>query len=87
MPIRRLKPLELGRKEASLDDVLKRLDAILNVLTRLQLANDKILTQRDKVRIMHKIGLRNQEIARTLGISSLQVATVINQLRKAESRE
>ena len=81
--LRTKKPIP--HRETTLEDVVKRLDAILNVLLRIQLADNKSFRVRDKVRILHNLGFRNREIAQTLGISQLHVGNVINELRKAES--
>ena len=85
MPISRLRKIPPIRpKETTLEDVVRRLDALLNVTLRLQLADGKSFTIRDKVRILHKMSFRNREIAQILGITQIHVGNVINELRKSE---
>lgn len=86
MSIRKIPPRDRA-EEATLGDVLNRLDAILNVILRTPIEDNQRLTIRQRVKILHRVGLRNREIARVLGISQLNVASVINDLRKIEAKK
>ncbi len=72
-------------KSASLDDVVRRLDAILNAVLRLPAREGKVLSMQHRVKILHDMGFRNSEIARILGRSQFYVGVVISDLRKAKS--
>ncbi len=63
-------------------ELIKRLDAIINVLLETARPNDKALKVIDKTRILWNAELRPIEIARILGISVNQVNVNLHELRK-----
>jgi len=64
--------------------LMKRLDAIINVLLETARPNGEEITVRDKVRILASIGLRPIEIARILGIGVTHVGVELHKLRKSK---
>jgi hypothetical protein len=84
--MREAKPNPEKPRQNTLDDVVKRLDALLNVTLRLPLAEDKTLSMKSRVKILHEIGLRNSEIARILGRSQFYVGVVLSEIRKQTSK-
>jgi len=62
--------------------LVKRLDALINVLLETARPDGKELRVMDKVRILSGAGLRPIEIARIMGISVNQVNVNLHALRK-----
>jgi DNA-binding CsgD family transcriptional regulator len=62
--------------------LVKRLDALINVILETAKLNDKELKVIDKVRILSAAGLRPVEIASILGITVNQVNVGLHELRK-----
>jgi len=64
------------------EEIVKRLDAILNVLLQQPTADGKKISMLSKVEILKRSGLRNVEIAKILGLKPVTVGVVLNYLRK-----
>jgi len=66
--------------------VVKRLDAILNVLLSLPKPDGKTMSLLRRVEILSSSGFRNVEIANILGVSQVHVGVMINRLREVARR-
>ena len=66
--------------------LMKRLDALINVLLETARPDGKELKVIEKIRILWNAGLRPIEIARILGISVNQVNVNLHALRKKQSK-
>jgi len=64
--------------------LIKRLDAVINVLLETARPNGEEIKVRDKVRILASVGLRPIEIARILGIKVTHVSVELHKLRKSK---
>jgi len=67
--------------------LMKRLDAIINVLLETARPIGKPISVIDKVRMLSDAGLRPIEIARILGISVTHVNVNLHELRKSKKRK
>jgi DNA-binding MarR family transcriptional regulator len=69
------------------EPLLKRLDAILNVLLHLPQSEGKSPSMLRRVEILSSSGLRNVEIAKILGISQPAVGVMLDRLRKKSKKK
>lgn len=67
--------------------LMKRLDAMINVLLETARPSGKRISVIDKVRMLSDAGLRPIEIARILGISVTHVNVNLHELRKSGKRK
>ena len=71
-----------ARKEAHIEDVLKRLDIIICLLLR----RSEEMTVRQMISQLNEMGLRNSEIARILNKSPKYISKELSLLKKSSKK-
>lgn len=64
-------------------EVIKRLDAIINILLETAVVKGKDLSVSTKIHMLHGVGLRPIEIAQILGITLSHVSAELYRKKKA----
>jgi hypothetical protein len=73
-------------KNESYKDLVKRLDAIINILLETFHPEGKEMPNIKKIEILHRVGLRPTEISKILGISEIYVNVGLTRIRKRKAR-
>ena len=77
-----------NKKEFSNSEgIVKRLDAILNVLLSTPTSEGKSFSMLRRVELLSASGLRNVEIAEILGATQVSVGVMINKLKKKKLKK
>jgi len=74
-------------EDESMLQVVKRLDAIINIILETTKLDGKRLSDAKRIELLHTAGLRPIEISRILGKSLSNVGVQLSLMRKARSKK
>lgn len=69
----------------NLDPVIKRLDAMISLLFEIMEKEGRKLSVRDKILILHSVGLQSSDIARIIRKSAVHVSKELSISKEAKS--